>query len=125
MPFLLGAIALIYFLPYLYHKNINYDIVCLKRDLEKDKPSSQAIYIRYFKNRNKNTQNKYRQPLNLLVKVFYIVVNVGTFLVLDNILNGLFVSFGSKWFKWVSLENTEQYDYMGGSDHPKPGICVC
>jgi len=62
----------------------------------------------------------YRQVMILMVKVSYLIVNVGAFLIFNGVLNGLFVSYGSKWFKWSSLNNTNQYDYMGGSDFPKP-----
>ena len=122
MPFLLGVIALMYFLPYLIHKIVNDDIVRLNREIEKKSPSAQTIYERYFKNHKRNTANRYRQYSILFVKVLYVVVNVGAFLLLNNILNGLFVGFGSKWFKWVRLDNTERFDYMGDSKHPKPGM---
>jgi len=125
MPFLLGALALIYYIPYMFHKVVNHDIVRLKRDLDKEEPSPPAIYKYYFKNNKGTTVDRspvvMRQLLILAVKVIYVLVNIGAFVVLDGNLNGLFFGFGSKWFDWASLTNTDQFDYMGGSEHPKPG----
>ncbi|XP_066929704.1 innexin inx2-like [Clytia hemisphaerica] len=124
MPFLLGALALIYYIPYMFHKVVNHDIVKLKNQVDKENPDASAIYRIFFKqHRGKvlsQTPVMHRQILIILVKLTYLVVNIGTFLSFDSCLNGLFVSFGSNWYSWASLENTDRFDYMGGSEFPKP-----
>ena len=51
--------------------------------------------------------------LTLLVKVLYIVVNVLNFVMLDYILNGKYLQYGTKWVDWSKLENYISFDYMG------------
>ena len=125
MPFLLGVTALLYYIPYMLHKLVNHDIVRLKDQVDKPEPDVAAIYRVYFKQtRGRPVDQRpvmYRQLMVLVVKFLYLVVNVGTFLAFDSTMNGFFMGFGSKWFDWIQLENTERFDYMGGSNYPKPG----
>lgn len=49
----------------------------------------------------------------LVVKMIYIAVNIGAFLILNSILNNGFISYGIMWNTWTKLDNSLAYDYMG------------
>jgi len=49
MPFLLGAVAFLFYLPYMFHKVANHDLVRLKRETEKEEPDPSLIYRVFFK----------------------------------------------------------------------------
>lgn len=128
MPFLLGVIALLYYIPYMLHKLVNHDIVKLKNQVDKPEPDVAAIYRIYFRQSKGRPVDQRpvmdRQLMVLVVKFLYLVVNIGTFMAFDSSMNGMFMGFGSKWLDWMQLENTQRFDYMGGSNFPKPGKCI-
>lgn len=125
MPFLLGVIALLYYIPYMLHKLVNHDIVKLKNQVDKPAPDVAAIYRIYFRQSKGRPVDQRpvmdRQLMVLVVKFLYLAVNVSSFMAFDSTMNGMFMGFGSKWMEWMQLENTQRFDYMGGSDFPKPG----
>lgn len=128
MPFLVAALALLYFLPYIVFKTVNSDLISLKDAVKGDDPDGEKIAEHFFNNRsNPQRNNRFRVLLNIMVKVLYIIANVINFYTLDNLLNGDYRSYGTSWAAWSRLSNTMAHDYMGLRDHPKPGkneVCI-
>ena len=154
MPFVLGVMALMYYLPYVAHKFASQDIVKLRAEIkpsdsEKKKLTPEGVRKYFFRNETKifppsqagrTRDNEYLIPphprakkapkkRNLLwlryvfcmgVKFIYIGVNVAAFFILDSLLMGGFRSYGIEVYKWTQLNHTEQFDYLGPREHPKP-----
>ena len=59
----------------------------------------------------------------MLIKIAYVATNIGTFILLDFVLNGAFRYYGYRWIIWVKSENSVKFDYAGMSNHShtKPG----
>lgn len=120
MTFVMAVFALVYYAPYAVFKWINVDMVSLKGLIKDEKVDD---IVRHYFNHRVNSAFKMRMRIlgNIIVKILYIVCNVVTFLALDGILNGNFVSYGSMWINWAKLDNQMAYDYMGMRLSPKPG----
>ncbi|XP_047145463.1 innexin inx3 isoform X1 [Hydra vulgaris] len=122
MPFLIASLAILYYIPYIAFRSANTDMISLRSSIKAADIDAEKIAKHYFNIRmNSRRTMTLRVVFNILIKVLYIVVNLVAFLGLDNLLNGEYVGYGSKWLKWSQLENSVAYDYMGMRDHPKPG----
>ena len=121
MPFLIGAISLIYYLPYIAFCLVNKDLQQLKDAIKKLGKNAEEVVEAHFQ-KNKRSVMTRRVVLNIVIKALYILSNFLTFIWLDDVLNKNFVDYGSRFIKWSRLNNTIQYDYMGMRDYPKPGI---
>ena len=122
MPFLVAALAILFYIPYIAFRSANSDLISLKNTLKGDDPDAEKIAKHYFDGKtNPQRNNLMRVIFNVLIKILYIVANLVALLGLDNILNGEYLGYGSKWVSWSQLHNSIAYDYMGMRDHPKPG----
>lgn len=154
MPFVLGVMALMYYLPYVAHKFASQDIVKLREEIKpgdpnKKKLTPEGVRKYFFRNerkifppspgrrggdgeylipphpRAKNASKKrnllwLRYVFCIGVKLIYIGVNVAAFFILDSLLMGGFRTYGIEVYKWTKLNHTEQFDYLGPREHPKP-----
>jgi len=122
-PFLIAALAIIFYLPYLLFRAVNNDLISLKDNVKGDGDDKAEKITKYYfsQKTNPNRNNAGRVLGNILVKILYLVANVVTLTGLDRLLNYEYVGYGNAWLKWTRLSNTVQYDYMGMRDHPKPG----
>ena len=122
MPFLIAALSILYYLPYIGFRSANSDLISLKNTIKGGTANAEKIAKNFFDRHSNPSRNMtLRVVFNILIKVLYIVANLVAFLGLDNLLNGEFVSYGSKWVSWAKLDNAVAYDYMGKYDQPKPG----
>ena len=122
MPFLIAALGLMFYMPYMVFRLFNNDLVTLREQVKSDEPDAEKIVKRYFRNRRKSfITTLMRLLMNMSVKILYLVANVVAFVGLDNILNKEFRTYGKSWIDWSKTNNTIQYDYMGRRDFPKPG----
>lgn len=125
MPFLIAALSILFYIPYIAFRSANSDLISLKNTVKGDDPDAEKIAKHYFDHKtNPQRNNILRVIFNILIKVLYIVANLVCLLGLDSILNGEYLSYGSKWVSWSQLDNSLAYDYMGMRDHPKPGKLV-
>jgi hypothetical protein len=121
-PFLVAALTLLFYLPYIFFRAVNTDLISLKNTVKGDNPDAEKIAKHYFNSKTNPTRNNIGRVIgNIVVKLFYLLSNVITLVGLDSLLDGEFVGYGNKWIQWSKLDNTMQYDYMGMRDHPKPG----
>ena len=119
MPFLIGSLSVIYYAPYLFFLLANSDMICLKTAvLGNEEPNK---IVAYFFGCKTQRLLQIRVVSSIFVKNLYIIVNIATFIFLNSLLNGQFYGYGTKWVKWSQLSNSIAFDYMGKSDHPRPG----
>ena len=122
MPFLIAALAVLYYAPYVVFKINNQDLVSLKDSIKKENPDAGKIVNSYFNNRvNPQKRSYLRIALNILIKIWYFLSNIIALFWLDSLLNSDYVSYGTKWVNWSKLNNSIQFDYLGMRDFPKPG----
>ena len=122
MPFLIAALAVLYYAPYVVFKINNQDLVSLKDSIKKENPDAGKIVNSYFNNRvNPQKRSYLRIALNILIKIWYFLSNIIALFWLDSLLNNDYVSYGTKWVNWSKLNNSIQFDYLGMRDFPKPG----
>lgn len=122
MPFLIAALSILFYLPYIFFRSANSDLISLKNTVKGDDPDAEKIAKHYFDRKtNPQRNNMLRVIFNILIKILYIVANLVALLGLNNIMNGEYLSYGSQWVSWAQLDNSVAYDYMGMRDHPKPG----
>lgn len=113
--FPMGVVFLtaLYYMPYLFFKFVNKDIENLKAAIKGKKVDDikyEDLISKFFKNKGTN-RALWRILCNILVKILYIVANVTGLIVIDSALNGMFLHYGMKWMKWMSLEHENMYDY--------------
>lgn len=122
MPFFIAALIIPYYIPYIFHRTVNRDLINLKDALKEDEPDVERIVNHFF--------NVFRHPTlkswwiviaNLIIKILYMATNVGTFLAIDYFVNYRFRLYGHKWIEWSKLNNNVQYDYLGRRNYPTPG----
>lgn len=122
MPFYIGALAILYYIPYVLHIYGNSDMISLKGTLKSGKAEGDKIVDAYFNHRtNPVRQLRTRVMFNYFIKLLYIIANLVAFFCTDRLLLGKFRSYGVRWVRWSKLENSIAYDYMGTRDFPKPG----
>ena len=122
MPFLIAALAVLYYAPYVVFKINNQDLVSLKDSIKKENPDAGKIVNSYFNNRvNPQKRSYLRIALDILIKIWYFLANIIALFWLDSLLNNDYVSYGTKWVNWSKLNNSIQFDYLGMRDFPKPG----
>lgn len=122
LPFYLGALGIIFYIPYILHQWGNNDVISLKRSINEGGVTPDAIVQGYF-NRKSNPRRYhwFRILFNYVIKAVYVAINLIAFYGTDNLLYGKFSSYGPNWVKWNRLEDHIQYDYMGMRDFPRPG----
>ena len=122
-PFLVASFAILFYVPYIFFRTANADLISLKNNIKEGEPDAESIAKHYFsKTTNPQRNNMLRIVFNILIKILYLVANLVCFLGLDRLLNGEYLGYGNKWIQWSNLDNAVQYDYMGMRDHPKPGL---
>ena len=122
MPFFIAALIIPYYLPYIFHRTVNRDLINLKDAMKQDEPDVERIVDHFF--------NVFRHPTfiscwvvlaNIIIKLCYIGANVGTFLAIDYLVNNQFRFYGHHWVEWAKLNNSVQFDYLGERNYPTPG----
>ena len=127
LPFLIGGLALLYFIPYLVFLHGNRDLRKLK-DLVKSsedpnlpKTIAKNFFHVYNPRMNPNRFLFLHILANLFSKLLYVVAHVVSVLSLNFVLNNDYIWYGIKWLQWTQLDNSAAYDYMGARETPKPG----
>jgi len=122
--FPMGVVFLtaLYYMPYLLFKFVNQDIENLKAAIKDKKVSDvdyEAIISKFFKNNGCN-RALWRILSNILVKILYVGANVAGLIIIDSVLNGQFLQYGTSWLEWMKLEHESMYDYTD-QRHNKAG----
>ena len=122
MPFLIAALAVLYYTPYVLFRVNNGDLISLKSNIKKKKLDAGKIVNSYFNLRvNPQKRSYLRVMFNILIKLGYLLANLVALLWLDSLLDKEYMSYGIKWVNWSRLNNSLQFDYLGMRDFPKPG----
>ena len=78
-----------------------------------------AIVDNYFNYKiNNETRMKARVLGNVMVKILYIIGNVAAFIIVNEMLNGDYRTYGLTWMTWSKMPNAMAYDYMGKRKSP-------
>ncbi|XP_065677887.1 innexin shaking-B isoform X1 [Hydra vulgaris] len=119
MPFLIGSLSAVYYIPYVFFLQANSDMISLKAAvMGKEKPSK--IVSMFFGCKSQRFL-KLRVVSSIFVKSLYLIVNIGTFVFLNFLLNGEYYKYGVRWANWSKQSNTDAFDYMGKKTNPRPG----
>ena len=122
MPFLVAALSILFYAPYIAFRTANNDLISLKNTIKSDEPEAEKIAKSYFNHRVNPQRTMYlRIVFNILIKILFLVANLVAFLGLDNLLNDGYISYGNKWVGWSKLNNSMAFDYLGMKDFLKPG----
>lgn len=111
-PFYCGALAILYYLPYIFHHYFNSDMISLRTNLKSPDVDIPGLVHNYF-NHSINSVSKMRMSVvaNLFVKLLYVIANVIAFFGTNSLVNGDFKMYGIKWLSWSKQPNEEEYDY--------------
>lgn len=122
MPFLIAALAILYYAPYVAFLSTNQDMISLRKDMKNGDADAMKLAKHYFNHREKSSKTlALRVLMNILIKLLYFAANLITLLGLNSILNDEFIGYGTSWSRWSTLDNHLAYDYMGIRGFPKPG----
>ena len=107
MPFYIGSIAVFFYLPYIFFRLVNADLISLSglvRTAAATGGGGDADHIvrNYFNYKiNSIGWLRFRVALNLLVKCCYVFVNLFGFFFTDYLLNGNYKDYGFEFVKWA------------------------
>lgn len=122
MPFLIAALAMLYYIPYIAYIASNQDMILLRKDAKDENADPTQIAKHYFNHKiNPPRTLAMRVLMNVIIKALYFAANLISFLGLNSILNDNYIQYGTKWSRWSVLDNHIAHDYMGMRDFPKPG----
>lgn len=121
-PFYMAALALLYYLPYIFYRHHNSDVISLKTNLKAPDVDVVGLVRNYF-NHGVNTVTKMRITVlaNLCIKIMYIVVNIIAFFGTNSLVNGDFKMYGVQWVNWKKQPDSTEYDYTAapkGANNP-------
>jgi len=145
MPFYLGFLAALYYLPYFLYKTVSHDSLRLKRRVATAaKPNANVIFKKFFNNGRTRRRilseeedhsfsltdsctNRFGCLGNnkrlLVIKCLYVFVNVFAFLSLDCLLHKHFLHYGKNWVVWVNwiYNGKNQYEKDNNRRLHNPG----
>ena len=121
-PFYVASIGFLFYLPYIFFRHINSDLISLKGSITAVQVDIDSVIKNYFNYQiNPPLRMRLRIVANIGVKICYLVVNVVAFVATDNLLNGDFRRYGSEWIAWSRVSNERAYDYTRSRQLIKPG----
>jgi len=121
-PLFVACLAFLYYCPYILFRNVNSDLISLKKEVKNASSSDVDKLMKTFFNADGSNRKStiVKMVLNMLVKIAYIGVNVLAFNVTNMAFNGDFKNYGSKWMKWSQIKNEDAHAYARYRDQPKP-----
>jgi len=121
-PLFVACLAFLYYSPYILFKNVNSDMISLKKEV-KDATTQDVdkLMKTFFNAEGSNRKNTFVMLMaNLLVKCAYIAANVLAFQVTNMAFNYDFKNYGSDWMKWSQIKNEDAHALARYRDVPKP-----
>ena len=108
MPFYIGALGVLYYLPYILFRVVNEDLISLKNVLKSVSNDADHIVRNYFNYKvNSIGKLRIRVVMNLLIKCLYIVVNLFGFYFTNYLLHGNYKTYGVDYLNWAQTENNQ------------------
>ena len=121
-PFYVAAIGFLFYLPYIFFRYINSDLISLKGTIKAVEVDIESVVKNYFNYQiNPPLRMRLRIVANIGVKIDYLLVNIIAFVVTDSLLNGDFRRYGNEWIAWSKGSNERAYDYTQSRQQIKPG----
>jgi len=110
MPFYMGSLALLYYLPYIMFRLVNVDLLSLKNVLKSVSGDADHIVRNYFNYKINGVRKlRIRIFLNIWVKCTYIFVNLFGFLFTDYLLYNRFRNYGIDHIEWAKASTYESH----------------
>ena len=122
MPFYIGALAVLYYMPYIIFRIVNTDLVSLRGAIKSLNCDAENIVKNYFNYKiNTVVRLRLRVWLNMFVKALYITSNIFAFYFTDYLLLGNYMNYGKNYLKWSEMNSTEAHAKSSLRLTPKPG----
>lgn len=116
MPFLIAALAVLYWAQDILFRAHNRELTSLKDNIKK------KIVNGYFNHRVDQQKGSYLCIIfNILVRLGYLPADLLAGFWLDSFLDKEYMSYGIKWVNWSKLINSIKLDYLGLRHFPKSG----
>ena len=123
MPFYIGSLAVLYYLPYIMFRIVNTDLVSLKSVMKSLNGDADNIVKNYFNYKvNPVSRLRLRIWLNMCVKALYIFANIFAFYFTDYLLLGNYLGYGTSYLNWSNLNTTEAHVKINLRNAAKPGL---
>ncbi|XP_057315380.1 innexin inx3-like [Hydractinia symbiolongicarpus] len=121
MPFFVSSLSLVFYIPYLLFRVANTDMISLRLNLKNTTVDANVVLKNYFNHEiNSVAKMRLRIFVNLLIKCLYVVVNIGSFVLLDLFLNHHYFNYGVQWIRWAR-DNTSLSMDFDRRTAPTPG----
>ena len=122
LPFYIGTISLLYYIPYIFYMIVNTDIISLKKAIDVSPCDADGLVKNYFNYKiNSVFRLRLRVVLNVGVKILYMVSNLFAFYFTDYLLLGNYLSYGIEYLKWSKLNSSKAHEFTNTRTYPKPG----
>lgn len=122
MPFLIAALAVLYWAQDILFRAHNRDLISLKDNIKKKEIDAGKIVNGYFNHRVDQQKGSYLCIIfNILVRLGYLPADLLAEFWLDSFLDKEYMSYGIKWVNWSKLINSIKLDYLGLRHFPKSG----
>lgn len=125
MPFYVGSLAILYYIPYIIFRMVNTDIISLKTAISSLQNGDAIPIVRNYFNYKVNPVLFLRMRIcwNLLVKCLYVLFSLATFNFTDYLLQDNFKFYGTNYLEWSVRNPILQHNNIKISGRPKAGKC--
>ena len=122
LPFYIGALAVLYYLPYIGFRIVNVDLISLKTEMKSLTSDADKIVKNYFNYKiNPISKLRLRVLLNICIKLLYIAANVFAFLFTDQLLYKKYINYGPEYLRWSDKNTTLAHSPIHIRLYAKPG----
>ena len=122
MPFYIGALAVLYYLPYIGFRFVNVDLISLKAEIKSSTSDADKIVKNYFNYKiNPISKLRLRVLLNICIKLLYIAANVFAFLFTDQLLYKKYINYGPEYLRWSDKNTNLSHSPIHFRLYAKPG----
>lgn len=122
MPFYIGALAVLYYLPYIGFRIVNVDLISLKTEIKSLTSDADKIVKNYFNYKiNPLSKLRLRVLLNIGIKFLYIAANVFAFYFTNRLLHENYIAYGREYLKWSDKNTTLAHSPINIRLYAKPG----
>lgn len=124
-PFYVASLAIFFYIPYLFFRVVNRDMINLKaavKDASGDQAATNIInmYFNYKSNGGKFIL-RIKVCLTIAIKLLYVIVSVCSFMFTDHLLGYKYVNYGVDWLRWSRKSHIRGYDHRRARGVPRPG----
>ena len=122
LPFYIGALSVCFYMPYLFFRMVNSDLLSLKNTVKDYKGDVDGLIRNYF-NYNVISQAQLRLKIwgNIFVKTLYVFSSLLSFYLTDNLLLGRYLTYGRDFVRYAMKNITKRHGKIKSREEAKPG----